>query len=99
MVFRHRSGCAQQERVWGDRGRGVRIERETLLKAIKGKEDDNSKGEILVRTRPCGSEVAIDLIDSGSGMSDETLQKIFEPFFSTKIGGTGLGLPTVRKVI
>ncbi len=69
------------------------------LQAIKGKEDDNSKGEILVRTRPCGSEVAIDLIDSGSGMSDETLQKIFEPFFSTKIGGTGLGLPTVRKVI
>ena len=69
------------------------------LQAIKGKEDDNSKGEILVRTRPCGSEVAIDLIDSGSGMSDETLQKIFEPFFSTKIGGTGLGLPTVRKVV
>ncbi|MBR4752965.1 MAG: sensor histidine kinase [Thermoguttaceae bacterium] len=69
------------------------------LQAIKGKEDDNSKGEILVRTRPCGSEVAIDLIDSGCGMSDETLQKIFEPFFSTKIGGTGLGLPTVRKVI
>ncbi|MBQ4204371.1 MAG: sensor histidine kinase, partial [Thermoguttaceae bacterium] len=49
--------------------------------------------------RPCGSEVAIDLIDSGGGMSDETLQKIFEPFFSTKVGGTGLGLPTVRKVI
>ncbi len=69
------------------------------LQAIKGKEGDDSKGEILVRTRPCGSEVAIDLIDSGSGMSDETLRKIFEPFFSTKIGGTGLGLPTVRKVI
>ncbi len=68
------------------------------LQAIKGKEDAE-QGEILVRTRPCGSEVAIDLIDSGGGMSDETLQKIFEPFFSTKVGGTGLGLPTVRKVI
>jgi signal transduction histidine kinase len=67
--------------------------------AIKGKESDDSKGEIVIRTRPCGSEVAIDLIDSGSGMSDETLQKIFDPFFSTKTGGTGLGLPTVRKVI
>ena len=67
------------------------------LQAIVGKGDP--KGEILVRTRPCGSEVAVDLIDSGCGMSDETLQKIFEPFFSTKLGGTGLGLPTVRKVI
>lgn len=68
------------------------------LQAILSKHD-GQKGVILVRTRPCGTEVAIDLIDSGVGMNDETLQKIFEPFFSTKIGGTGLGLPTVRKVI
>lgn len=68
------------------------------LQAITSKPDEDSK-LILIRTRQCGSEVAIDLIDSGNGMSDETLQKIFEPFFSTKIGGTGLGLPTVRKII
>lgn len=69
------------------------------LQAIESKEDDRGGKEILVRTRPCGSEVAIDLIDSGCGMSDETLGRIFEPFFSTKMGGTGLGLPTVRKVV
>ena len=69
------------------------------LQAIVAKDSDQGGREILVRTRPCGSEVAIDLIDSGCGMSDETLSKIFEPFFSTKVGGTGLGLPTVRKVI
>ena len=69
------------------------------LQAIAAKQDEQGGREILVRTRPCGSEVAIDLIDSGCGMSDETLSKIFEPFFSTKVGGTGLGLPTVRKVI
>lgn len=56
-------------------------------------------GQIVVRTRHHGGEVAIDLIDSGCGMESETIQKIFEPFYSTKIGGTGLGLPTVRKVI
>lgn len=52
--------------------------------AIKGKESDDSKGEIVIRTRPCGSEVAIDLIDSGSGMSDETLQKYLTRFSQRK---------------
>ncbi|MDO5582192.1 MAG: ATP-binding protein [Planctomycetia bacterium] len=56
-------------------------------------------GELLVRTRLCGSEVAIDLIDTGCGMDHNTIQKIFDPFFSTKQGGSGLGLPTVRKII
>ncbi len=70
------------------------------LQAILAKDNEEGGGrEILIRTRPCGSEVAIDLIDSGCGMDDETLINIFEPFYSTKTGGTGLGLPTVRKVI
>lgn len=69
------------------------------LQAIETKDSDQGGREIVVRTRPCGSDVAIDLIDSGGGMSDETLNKIFDPFFSTKPGGTGLGLPTVRKVV
>ncbi len=68
---------------------------------IKRLDDEEANGgaEILVRTRPCGGEVAIDLIDSGCGMQDDVMRKIFEPFFSTKPGGSGLGLPTVRKVI
>ena len=69
------------------------------LQAIETKDGDQGGRKILIRTRPWGSEVAIDLIDSAGGMSDETLNKIFEPFFSTKPGGTGLGLPTVRKVV
>lgn len=56
-------------------------------------------GELVVRTRLCGNEVAIDLIDTGCGMDHEAIQKIFEPFYSTKRGGSGLGLPTVRKII
>ena len=37
--------------------------------------------------------------DQGSGMDAETLEKIFEPLFSTKSFGVGLGLPTVKKII
>lgn len=41
----------------------------------------------------------IDLIDNGVGMSEETRAKCFKPFHTTKPGGTGLGLPTSRRII
>jgi two-component system sensor histidine kinase HydH len=49
----------------------------------------------------CPDQSAIELcfIDTGVGIAPEALGKIFQPFFSTKRGGTGLGLPTTRKVI
>jgi two-component system, NtrC family, sensor histidine kinase PilS len=44
-------------------------------------------------------ELIIDVIDSGPGMSLEVKEKIFEPFYSTKDRGTGLGLATVDRII
>ena len=41
----------------------------------------------------------IEIKDTGSGISDENLSKIFNPFFTTKEKGSGLGLPIVRKII
>ena len=43
--------------------------------------------------------VALSIIDTGKGMDAEVQAKIFQPFFSTKPGGSGLGLPTTRKII
>jgi two-component system NtrC family sensor kinase len=37
--------------------------------------------------------------DNGSGISQENLQRIFEPFYTTKANGTGLGLAVTRKII
>jgi signal transduction histidine kinase len=45
------------------------------------------------------SALELSLIDTGQGMSAEVLAKVFRPFFSTKPGGSGLGLPTVRRII
>jgi signal transduction histidine kinase len=47
---------------------------------------------------PPGS-IVLTLIDTGAGMTPEVLGKIFRPFFSTRPGGTGLGLATTRKII
>ena len=48
---------------------------------------------------PLRGGVALDLIDTGCGMEDGTAIHMFEPFYSTKNGGSGLGLPTARKII
>lgn len=56
-------------------------------------------GQLMVRTTTSGGQVILDLIDSGVGMDDHTAAHMFEAFFSTKPGGTGLGLPTTAKII
>lgn len=56
-------------------------------------------GQLMVRTSAVGDGVALDLIDTGCGMSANTQAHIFDAFFSTKGSGSGLGLPTARKII
>ncbi len=56
-------------------------------------------GQLVVRTRTTSTGVALELIDTGCGMDAKTAEHIFDTFFSTKQGGSGLGLPTTRKII
>ncbi len=56
-------------------------------------------GTLEFQTFHEGDRVVLVVIDSGQGIDLRYLPRIFDPFFSTKPGGSGLGLPTVRKVI
>jgi signal transduction histidine kinase len=56
-------------------------------------------GQLTARTRQTRTGVALDLIDTGCGMDENTAMHMFDAFFSTKDGGSGLGLPTAQKVI
>jgi signal transduction histidine kinase len=56
-------------------------------------------GRLEARTRLTRSGVALDLIDTGTGIDERDLMHVFEAFYSTKDGGSGLGLPTAHKVI
>jgi signal transduction histidine kinase len=55
----------------------------------------------LTRGHPEGPVLTLAVADTGRGMSQEQLEQIFEPFFSTKErkGGTGLGLPIVEDIV
>jgi signal transduction histidine kinase len=56
-------------------------------------------GQLTVRTRVTRQGVALDLIDTGVGMDERTAMKMFDAFYTTKSGGSGLGLPTARRII
>ena len=56
-------------------------------------------GQLMIRTEPKGQGVAIYLVDTGCGMNETTASRMFEAFYSTKQGGSGLGLPTTQRII
>jgi signal transduction histidine kinase len=54
---------------------------------------------VVVRTHVEGDAAIIEIADNGPGIKRENLRKVFEPLFSTKSFGTGLGLPTVKQIV
>jgi len=56
-------------------------------------------GELRVTTARQAGEAILSIADNGIGMSDEIINKIFEPYFTTKDFGSGLGLTLVYKVV
>ena len=62
-------------------------------------QSDRTDCMVTVATRASGDGVEILVRDNGPGIPDDILPKIFEPLFSTKNFGTGLGLPTVRQIV
>lgn len=56
-------------------------------------------GNIWLRVRQRQKGLAITLCDDGPGIDDARKEKIFTPFFTTKEGGTGLGLPISRRIV
>ncbi|MEX2318134.1 MAG: ATP-binding protein [Pirellulales bacterium] len=82
----------------------VLLDREAFRRALlnlilNAKQAMPEGGQLVVRTAAQGDTAAVYLIDSGVGMDEHTASKMFEAFFSTKPGGSGLGLPTTQKII
>ena len=58
-----------------------------------------SRGILRIRTDMDDSHVIVRFTDSGGGMTPENLSRVFEPYFTTKTSGTGLGLLIVRRIV
>lgn len=56
-------------------------------------------GDLILAVSRGAGEAVIDVIDTGSGIAPENLENIFKAYYSTKKGGTGLGLPMTRRLI
>ena len=71
------------------------------LQAMPGGEagSDGMAGELLVRTLKSRDSVILYVSDTGVGIPAENLPRIFDAYFTTKKGGTGLGLSTTRRII
>jgi len=93
----------------------VRVDREELLRAIVNVVDnachamsaavggngagDRPAARLVIETRCRGGRACITVSDTGQGMTPDVLAQVVEPLFSTKSFGTGLGLPTVKRIM
>ncbi len=58
-----------------------------------------NKGEITISSKKINNDIIIEISDSGKGVSEEDIENIFKPLFTTKQRGTGLGLSSCQTII
>ncbi len=72
---------------------------QALVNLLKNAHESGSPGdEVVLRVKKLPHTVAIEISDRGSGMTDAVLANALLPFYSTKRGGTGLGLALAREI-
>jgi signal transduction histidine kinase len=80
---------------WADKD----LLRQALLNLIQNSLDAIENGEIKVQGKKHRKRIFISVEDKGRGISSDELEQIFDPFFSRKKGGMGIGLYLTKKII
>ncbi len=99
------------EPVLVDRGQILQVFQNLVVNALQAMPPSPHQGRVVLRASnvtltedqipslPAGNYVQIESRDNGSGIKPEYLEKIWDPFFTTKKHGTGLGLATVLSIV
>jgi signal transduction histidine kinase len=68
-----------------------------ITNAIEAMEED--RGILRITTKTQGDTIQVIFTDNGSGISEDDMEKIFEPYFTGKNNGMGIGLSTTMSII
>lgn len=89
-------GVSPPIEVWGDRERLKSCFSNITINALQAMPGG---GELRTRAAKLDGKVEVSVSDTGIGISEESLGKIFEPYFSTKQAGFGLGLAVTKAIV
>lgn len=70
-----------------------------IVNAVEAVKDRNNPRVILSATQTSNNKPMIKVMDNGTGMPTELIEKIFIPFFSTKKSGSGIGLSLCKQIM
>ncbi len=90
--------------IYGDKTKLRQVFSNLLTNALQALEQQHQDDAVIsisafVTITEMGPMLEIQIKDNGSGINDETREKLFEPFFTTRARGTGLGLAIVKRII
>ena len=90
--------CSENPIIRADKNQMVRVLNNLIMNAVQAIEEIES-AKIKVLTQCDENHVIIKITDNGVGIDKQQVSRIFEPNFTTKTGGTGLGLAMVKSII
>jgi signal transduction histidine kinase len=82
--------------AWVD---GFQLKQAVLNLVLNALQATPAGGRVVLHTAEDEGRLVVAVTDDGEGMTPETREKAFTPFFTTREGGTGLGLPLVRRIV
>jgi PAS domain S-box-containing protein len=88
--------------VWGDRVQLQQVMANLILNAVEAmSSDEKAIRQLSIRTEQCPADgrVRVEVRDSGPGIDPGNLEQVFEPFYTTKTSGVGMGLSICRSII
>ena len=90
----------ERPRVLGDRVQLQQVALNLLMNAFEALEQDPPPVKrVILRTATANGTVRVSVVDRGVGLTDEQLPRMFEPFYTTKPDGMGLGLAICQTIM